>query len=208
VRRERDPSHPGARAQPAREAARVAQEPRVVLIIIVSGPGGVGKGTLVDRLIARDDRLWLSRSWTTRAKRPGEPDDAYRFVTRDQFEAKIAEGGFLEWAPFLDYLQGTPLPDPPAGSDIVLEIDVAGARQVRDLFPDALLLFIDSPDVVEQRRRLEGRGDPPEKVEARIAHGIDERQAADDLGMRLVINDDLDRAVAEVQDLIESARSR
>lgn len=178
------------------------------MIIVISGPGGVGKGTLVDRLLARDPRLWLSRSWTTRDPRPGESPDAYRFVTREEFEANIEAGGFLEWAPFLDYLQGTPLPNPPEGSDIVLEIDVAGAEQVRDLFPDALLLFVDSPDVVEQRRRLEGRGDPPEKVEARIAHGTNEREAARKLGLPVVINDDLDRAVAEVLDLIESARLR
>jgi guanylate kinase len=176
------------------------------LIVVISGPGGVGKGTLVDRLLERDDRLWLSRSWTTRDPRPGEAPDAYRFVTREEFEAAIEAGGFLEWAPFLDYLQGTPIPNPPEGADIVLEIDVAGARQVRDLYPDALLLFIDSPDVVEQRRRLEGRGDPPEKVEARIAHGMNEREAAKELGIRVVINDDLDRAVAEVHDIIESRR--
>ena len=178
------------------------------MIIVISGPGGVGKGTLVDRLLERDPSLWLSRSWTTRAQRPGEPDDAYVFVSRDEFEANIERGGFLEWAPFLDYLQGTPLPDPPPGSDIVLEIDVAGARQVRDLFPDALLLFVDSPDVDEQRRRLEGRGDPPEKVEARIAHGVDERLAAAELGLPVIVNDDLDRAVDEVLDSIRSARDR
>jgi len=176
------------------------------LIIVISGPGGVGKGTLVDRLLDRDPNLWLSRSWTTRAQRRGEPDDAYVFVTRDAFEENIERGGFLEWAPFLDYLQGTPLPSPPEGSDIVLEIDVAGARQVRDLFPDALLLFVDSPDVAEQRRRLEGRGDPPEKVEARIAHGVRERLAAAELGLPVIINDDLDRAVEEILDIIARAR--
>lgn len=178
------------------------------MIVVISGPGGVGKGTLVDRLIQRDPRLWLSRSWTTRAPRPRESPDAYVFATREAFEQKIAEGGFLEWAPFLDYLQGTPVPDPPPGSDIVLEIDVAGARQVLEHHPDALLVFVDSPDVVEQRRRLEGRGDPPDKVEARIAHGVNEREAARQLGMHVVINDDLERATAEILDLIESARLR
>lgn len=88
----------------------------------------------------------------------------------------------------------------------MLEIDVAGAQQILDLEPDALLVFIDAPSIGEQRRRLEGRGDPPDKVEARIAHGVNERAAAEDLGMILLVNDDLDRTVAELADLIASRR--
>lgn len=130
------------------------------------------------------------------------------FVDRAVFEQAVDEGGFLEWAPFLDYLQGTPIPNAPEGSDIVLEIDVAGARQILGRFPDALLLFVDAPSLDEQRRRLEARGDPPATVERRIAHGMNERDAAVDLGMRMVVNDDLDGAVAEIADLIESARGR
>jgi guanylate kinase len=176
------------------------------LVIVISGPGGVGKGTLVSRLVAGDPRLWLSRSWTTRARRPGEPPDAYTFVTRDEFEAAIDAGGFLEWAPFLDYLQGTPQPHAPAGRDVVLEIDVQGARQVLAQHPDALLLFIDAPTRDEQRRRLEGRGDPPEKVAQRLAIAEAEAEAAQSLGMRRIVNDDLDRATAEVAAVIDAAR--
>ena len=176
------------------------------MVIVISGPGGVGKGTIVSRLVARDPRLWLSRSWTTRARRPGEPPDAYTFVTREEFEAKIDAGGFLEWAPFLDYLQGTPQPHAPEGQDVVLEIDVQGARQVVVQHPDALLLFIDAPSRDEQRRRLEGRGDPPEKVAQRLAIAEAEAEAAEALGMQRIVNDDLDRATAEVAELIELAR--
>lgn len=176
------------------------------MIIVISGPGGVGKGTLVERLIAQDDRLWLSRSWTTRAPRPGEAPDAYTFVTRAAFEERIAAGGFLEWAPFLDYLQGTPLPEAPAGRDVVLEIDVQGAAQVLKQHPSALLLFIDAPSRDEQRRRLEQRGDPAQKVAMRLEIADSEAAAARDLGMRLVMNDDLDRATAEVAEAIEAAR--
>ena len=168
----------------------------------------MGKGTVVSRLVDRDPRLWLSRSWTTRERRPGEPEDAYVFVDRATFEQAVDEGGFLEWAPFLDYLQGTPMPNPPPGVDVVLEIDVAGARQIREVHPDALLLFVDTPSIEEQRRRLEARGDPPARIEERIAHGIHERDAAAALGMRLVVNDELDRTVAELADLIEAARNR
>lgn len=163
---------------------------------------------MVDRLVRADAGLWLSRSWTTRAQRPGEADDAYVFVSRHHFEQAIADGRFLEWATFLDYLQGTPLPSPPRGSDILLEIDVAGARQVAERYPESVLVFVDTPSVDEQRRRLEARGDPPARIEQRIAHGTMEREAAVELGMRRVVNDVLDRAVAEIQDLIESARSR
>jgi guanylate kinase len=177
------------------------------LIVVISGPGGVGKGTLVSRLVAEDPRLWLSRSWTTRGRRPGEPADAYTFTTREAFEERIAAGGFLEWAPFLDYLQGTPLPEPPPGRDVVLEIDVQGARQVAERHPDALLLFIDAPSRDEQRRRLEARGDAPDRVAQRLAIADAEATAAGELGMRRIVNDDLAVALAEVQAAIAEARS-
>lgn len=156
--------------------------------------------------MARDPQLWLSRSWTTRAQRPGEPDDAYHFVDRATFESNAASGGFLEWVEFLDYLQGTPVPDPPPGRDIVLEIDVQGARLVSERYPDALLIFIDAPSREEQQRRLEGRGDPPDKVAARMAKGDDERRLAADLGAVVVVNNDLDRAVDDVAALIDERR--
>lgn len=178
------------------------------MIVVISGPGGVGKGTLVAELVARDPRLWLSRSWTTRARRPGERADAYTFVTPEEFRARVDADGFLEWAPFLDYHQGTPNVDDADGSDVVLEIDVQGARQVRDLHPGALLLFIDAPSRAEQRRRLEGRGDSAERVEQRLAIAESEAAAARELGMRHIVNDDLEAALTEVQALVAAHRAQ
>lgn len=176
------------------------------MVIVLSGPGGVGKGTIAARLVARAPHLWLSRSWTTRAPRPGEAPDAYVFVDRDTFVARRDAGGFLEWNEFHGNLYGTPVPPAVPGHDVLLEIDVNGARQVHERIPDALLLFVDAPDREVQRRRLEGRGDPPDKVQARIAEAERERRDAVALGCTFLVNDDLDRVVDEVLALVEAAR--
>ena len=177
-------------------------------VIIVSGPGGVGKGTIVELLLDRDPQLWLSRSWTTRPRRPSEPADAYRFVDRSTFEAAIATYGFLEWVEFLDYLQGTPVPDPPEGADVLLEIDVRGGKQVQELLPDVVLVFVDAPSPEHQRTRLELRGDDPETIARRMKKTASERAEALRMGYEIVVNDDLIRAVEAIEALIASDRER
>ena len=172
----------------------------------MAGPGGVGKGTIVERLVARDAALWLSRSWTTRDRRPGEPEDAYVFTDREAFLANAESGGFLEWVEFLDYLQGTPVPDAPEGVDVLLEIDVGGAEQVHAVDPSGLFLFVDAPSREEQAERMRGRGDPEDKIAKRLAKADEEAERARALDMRFVVNDDLDHAVDEIERLIAAAR--
>ncbi len=186
-----------------RRAEPLAEETRIV---VVSGPGGVGKGTIVSELLRRDPALWLSRSWTTRARRPSESPDAYHFVTREEFVEHIDHGGFLEWTEFLDYLQGSPLPDPPSGQDVLFEIDVRGAANVKSLYPDALLVFVDAPDRSVQEQRLRGRGDDEDRIRQRLAKADEELELSRGLDMVHVVNDDLEASLGRVQELIEEHR--
>ncbi|NNE72548.1 MAG: guanylate kinase [Acidimicrobiales bacterium] len=176
------------------------------MIIVISGPGGAGKGTLVQRLVDRDDALWLSQSWTTRVRRPGEAHDAYHFATPDEFQQRIDADGFLEWVDFLDYRQGTPRPSPPEGTDVVLEIDVVGGLNVAQVYADPLLIFVDTPTRDEQQRRMEERGDPADKVQARLERGDRERELVVGTDYITVINDDLETAIDEVAALISYRR--
>lgn len=178
------------------------------LIIVVSGPGGVGKSTIVEALVQRDDRLWLSRSWTTRERRPGEAEDAYVFVSREQFQQRIADNGFLEWTEFIGNMYGTPNPEAPAGRDIVLEIEVDGASQVKKMHPDAMLLFVLPPTREEQRARLQGRGDVEQKVEQRLRKAEDEEPIGKALADFVLINDDLNATIDEMLELINAARAK
>ena len=177
------------------------------LTIVVSGPGGVGKGTIVDALVARDPRLWLSRSWTTRDQRPGESPDAYVFVTHDEFQRRIDAGGFLEYTTFLDNLYGTPIPEPQEGRDLVLEIEVDGAQQVKQLQDDAILIFVLPPTRTEQERRLRERGDREDKVHARLHKAETEEPIGLKLADHVVVNDSLDDTIDELLRIINGARA-
>jgi len=177
------------------------------VIIVVSGPGGVGKGTIVERLVRRDPNLWLSRSWTTREQRPSEPDDAYVFTDTATFERRVKDGGFLEWTEFLGHYYGSPTPEARVALDVVLEIEVDGAQQVKGLYPDALLIFVLPPSREEQERRLRGRGDPNDKVLARLKKAEVEEPIGRELADWVVVNDDLDTTVDEMLTIIKSARA-
>ena len=190
------------RAQPPASSSSA-----VPLIVIVSGPGGVGKGTIVDSLLRRDSTLLLSRSWTTREQRPGEHDEAYVFTTRDAFEKHRINDGFLEWTEFLGNYYGTPVPDLSDGRDIVLEIEVDGAQQVKVRHPESVLIFILPPSRDEQRRRLVGRGDPDHKVLERLRKAEEEEPVGLALADYSFVNDDLDQTVDEMLALINRLRT-
>ena len=176
--------------------------------MIVSGPGGVGKDTLVNRLVTRDPKVSLSRSWTTRVQRPGEPDDAYRFVERNAFIARVADGGFLEHAEYLGNLYGTPWPDLSDDErDVVLVIEMAGAQQVLERHPEALMILVEPPSLEVQEARLRGRGDTEEHVQRRLAKGREEVEVGRRIARHVVVNDELDRAVEEVAGILRRYRT-
>ncbi len=178
-------------------------EPSVLVLI---GPGGAGKGTLARHLVEADDRLWLSRSWTTRPRRPGEAEGAYVFVDAEEFRERISKDGFLEWAEFLGNLYGTPLPTPPPDHDVLLEIDLEGARQVLAARPDALVILVVPPTEAHQIERLRRRGDTEAHVQARVVRGRAEIAAGREVAHHVVVNDDLETSAAALLSILERLR--
>ena len=173
-------------------------------LTVITGPSGVGKGTLVALLRQRHPQIWLSVSATTRQPRAGEVDgEHYFFLERPAFERQVAEGGFLEWAEFAGHLYGTPRPPVEAqlaeGRPVLLEIELEGARQVRRSFPSAGQLFLAPPGFEELERRIRGRGtDSEEAIARRLERARVELAAAEEFDA-VVVNSDLETALGDLE---------
>lgn len=176
-------------------------------LIVVSGPSGVGKSSIIDAVLDRTASVF-SVSATTREPRTGEVDGAdYHFVSRERFLDAIAASEVLEWAEYGGNLYGT-LREPvqaaiAEGSNVILDIENEGAKQVRQAFPDAVLIFISPPDLDELEARLRGRGDTPEAdVQRRLALATEQLAEAPSVYGHIVENRGLDVAITEVLDIL------
>jgi guanylate kinase len=176
-------------------------------LVVLTGPSGVGKGTLLNRLRQEHPGLYLSTSATTRAPRAGEEHGKdYYFVSRDRFEEMIAAGELLEWAEFAGNYYGTPRQPVEVqierGNQVILEIELKGARQVAQSFPEAFKIFIMPPSPEELERRIRDRGQDDEAaITRRLERSRVELDAADEFDLQIV-NDNLEQAVAKLADVL------
>jgi guanylate kinase len=182
------------------------------LLLVLAGTSGAGKGAVGARLRAQEPSLRWSVSWTTRDRRPGETEGVdYHFVTRQAFEQLRDARGFLEWFEVYGDLKGTPAQfvrdELKAGHDVMLEVDVQGALAVKQALPEAVLVFVKAPSREEQRRRLEERGsEDPDAIELRLARAEAEEQLGATKFDAVIVNDDVDRAAAEIAGILAVRR--
>jgi guanylate kinase len=183
------------------------------VLFVVSAPSGTGKTTVVERLVEICPNLQRSRSYTSRPVRPGESDGVdYNFISRPAFEGMVARGEFLEWADVFGNLYGTARRDTEAslaaGRDVVLVIDVQGARQVRERTAGAVGIFVLPPSFEALETRLRGRcQDEPAAIERRLDTARSEVSAVTEYEY-VVVNDELDRCVAELAAIVTAERAR
>ena len=176
-------------------------------LIVLAGPSGVGKGTLLKRLLQDWPELGVSVSVTTRSPRPGEVDgEHYHFVSRDRFSDMVEADELLEWAEFAGNCYGTPKAPIKAaierGQSVILEIELVGARQIRRSFPAAKQIFVMPPDEAALEKRIRSRGQDSEgAIAKRLAQAKVELAAADEFDFTIV-NDDLEQAIAQLESVI------
>ena len=183
------------------------------LLIIYTGPSGCGKGTVMAKFLPKNPETRMSVSCTTRAPRQGEIDGVhYFYITREKFEAMIAENAFLEYAEYAGNYYGTPkkavtdMLD--AGKNVILEIEIQCALKIKEKFPETVLMFITAPSAEELKDRLIGRGtETQEVIDARMSRAYEESLGVENYDY-LVINDDLDACVELVHDIIQKERAK
>lgn len=184
------------------------------ILIVVSGFSGSGKGTLMKELLTRyPDTYALSISATTRLPREGEVDGReYFFVSKDEFEKMIAKGELIEYAKYVENYYGTPRDyvekKLDEGKDVILEIEIQGALNVKKMFPDTLLLFVTPPSAEELKKRLVGRGtETMDVIESRMDRACEEAEGMENYDY-LIVNDSLDRCVEEMHSIIRGEHRR
>lgn len=182
-------------------------------LVVISGFAGAGKGTLVKELMKRYDNYALSVSMTTRSPRPGEKEgESYFFVTKEQFEKTIEENGFIEYAQYVGNYYGTPRAyveeQMRSGKDVILEIEIQGAHKVRELYPDAILIFVTPPSAQILKERLTGRGtETAEVIKKRMDRAAQESEGIEDYDY-IAVNDDIETCVSNVRGMIEASHFR
>jgi guanylate kinase len=182
------------------------------ILVVISGFAGAGKGTIVKGLLKDYDNYALSVSMTTRQPRPGEVNgEAYFFVSREEFEKTIEEGGLIEHAQYVDNYYGTPKAyveeKLKAGMDVILEIELQGALQIKKLYPEALLLFVTPPSAAILKQRLTDRGtETAEVIKKRMDRAAEESQMMDRYD-HIIINDKIEDCIAYTHSVIQSAHS-
>ncbi|MDD5804444.1 guanylate kinase [Blautia sp. HCP3S3_H10_1] len=179
------------------------------VLVVVSGFSGAGKGTIMKSLMAKYDNYALSVSATTRDPRPGEEDGReYFFRTKEEFEQMIREDQLIEYAQYVENYYGTPKAyveeQLSMGRDVILEIEIQGARKIKKKFPEAVLVFVTAPSMEELKGRLVGRGtETAEVIHQRLARAAKEAEGVDEYDY-LLVNDQLDEAVDRLHDIIQS----
>ena len=192
---------------PFYHATNTQECPTLGKLIVLTGPSGVGKGTLMNEILQRHPELYYSVSATTRSPRLGEINcQKYYFITRQEFQELVTKGEFLEWAEFAGNFYGTPraavLNHIQSGKLVLLEIELEGARQIRTAFPSALSIFILPPSFSELENRIRGRGqDSEEAISRRLKRAEAEIAAADEFDLQ-IINDDFEQALKEIEKAI------
>jgi guanylate kinase len=176
-------------------------------VVVFTGPSGVGKGTLLRSLLVGHPEIQVSVSATTRSPRSGEIEGQhYYFVTREVFEALVTGGELLEWAEFAGNCYGTPrqpvLESVEQGQLVILEIELEGARQVRQTFPEALQIFVMPPSLAQLEQRIRGRGqDSEEAIVRRMARACEEMAAASEFDI-CIVNDELEKALVSLESVL------